>query len=166
MLRKNKKGSALDLIFIGVILLFFAVVLLVGFKVSSEFNTQVQSQAGMPTEARTASSTLVGYYPGVIDNMFLLLSIGLAIAVLILAALVRIHPIFVPLYIISLIFFIFLSGVFSNIYQEMAASPELATEAAQLVITSHILEYLPLIIGIIGTILMVIQYKTWKMNVS
>lgn len=163
-LRKNKKGSVTDLILIVVILLFFGIVLLVGYKITTEINTHIQANNDLPTEAKTASTTLVSYYPGIMDNVFLFLTIGLAIVSFVLAALVRIHPIFIPFFIIALIFLIFLSGVASNVYQEMSADSNLVTQANNLTFITYILEYLPLIVGVFGTILMVVMYKTWSVN--
>jgi len=163
----NKKGSLQDLILIGVILLFASITILLGFKIMTEIDSQIQSSGVIDdydtgSHAQTASSTLKGYYPGVIDNTFLFLAIGLSMVTLILAALVRIHPMFIALFLIGLLIVIFVTGIFSNIYQEMAANSQLATEAAQLIFISHIMEYLPFIVGIIGFVLMVVMYKTWK----
>lgn len=158
----NKKGSIQDLMLIATILLFFGMVLLIGFKISTEMNTQLQSSDIITTEGKEAASTLVGYYPGVLDNTFLFLAIGMAMVTLTLASLVRIHPIFIPFYIMGLIIIIFVSGIFSNIYQSAAAQTEMIALADQLVFTSKILTFLPLFVGIIGTILMIVLYKTWK----
>ena len=116
----------------------------------------------IPTEAKEASTKLVGYYPGIVDKTFLLFAVGIAIATLALAALVRIHPIFIPFYFIGLVVVIFMSGLFSNIYQQMAANSQLATEATQLLFITRILETLPLIVGVFGIILMAIMYKLWR----
>ena len=163
----NNKGSIQDLILIAVVLLFAAITILIGFKVMTEINDNLQTSSVLETydtdsHARTASSTLAGYFPGIIDNSFLLLAIGLAMITLVLAALVRVHPMFIALFFIGLLIVIFVSGVLSNIYQEMAATTQLSSQATQLVFISHILEYLPLFIGIFGFILMAVMYKLWK----
>jgi len=163
----DKKGSLQDLILIGVILLFGSITILLGYKIVSEFDDKFQSSdviAKYDTDnhARDASTTLKGYYPGVIDNTFLFLAIGLSIITIVLAALVRVHPMFIPLFFIGLIIVIFVMGILSNIYQEMAANPNLAEQAAQLTFIGHIMEYLPFIVGVFGFILMVIMYKLWK----
>jgi len=163
MLRKlNKKGSIQDMVFIGVVLLFLAMIVLFGFKIVSEFNDKVQTMPGMPESAKASTTSLLSNYSGTIDNTFLLLTIGLAIGALILASLVRVHPIFIPFFWISLIFVIFICGILSNIYQETAAAEQLAPLADQLTFISHILEYLPLIVGVIGHILMAVLYKLWS----
>jgi len=161
-IRRNKKASALDLIFIGTAVLFFGLVVLLGFKVLSEINTIVQANTDIPTEAHTSTAQLRGYYPGIVDNSFLFFVAGLSMVALILAALVRVHPIFIPLFIIALIFIVFISGILSNIYQEMAADSNLTAEADELTFISNILTYLPFIIAIIGTLMMAIMYKLFQ----
>lgn len=158
----NKKGSIVDLVLIGVGLLVFGIAVLLSFKIVNSFNTEVQTNADIPAEAKTSTTQFAGHYSGIIDNSFLFLVIGLAIGAFILAAMVRIHPIFIPIFFIALLFIIFMCGVFSNIYQEMAATTELASEANQLIFISYILEYLPFIVGLLGIVLMIVMYKTYQ----
>lgn len=165
--RKGKKGSIQDLALIIAIVLFLGIVVLVGFKVVSEFNDEIQSSSAVAefdtgSHARDATATLVTDYSGIIDNVSLLLVVGLCLVSLMLAVAVRIHPVFIPFYFIGLLILIFVAGAASNIYQEMAATTQLATQADQLIFISHILEYLPFIIGIFGIILMVVMYKSYK----
>lgn len=162
--RLNKKGSIQDIIMIGAILLFFGVIILIGSKVTGEWNDAIQLRTDIPANAKTATSTLSGHYGGAMDYGFLLLAIGLGMATIILAALVRIHPIFIPLFFIGLVMIIVLSAVMSNIYQEMAENAELTAYADELIFTSHILTYLPFIVGIFGLILMVTMYKLWSVG--
>lgn len=162
--KKNKKGSLQDIIVIGAVLLFFGMILLFGSKIMGEFNTKIQAHPDIPTEAKTASTTLNGHYSGTLDYGFLLLTVGIGMATLILASLVRIHPVFIPLFFIGLVLVIFLSAIFSNIYQEMAANSALTSFADKLTFTSHILNFLPLIVGIFGILLMIVMYKLWSVN--
>lgn len=158
----NKKGSILDILFIAIGVTILGIVLLVMFMISSNVNAQFSAQSIVPQESKDATAKVVSLFPGILDKSMLFLTIGLAIGAFILAALVRIHPIFIPLYIITLIIIIFLAGMLSNMYQEMAARPEFAGFAAQLIITNQILTALPLIVGVLGTILMIVQYKIWS----
>lgn len=164
-LQKNKRGSLTDLIFLGVVLTFFAVIILIGFMVISNFNTQLQASVpGLPTEAVTSLNTIENTFSGTLDNTFFFFAIGLGIVTIVLAALVRVHPIFIAFYIVGLVFTIFFSGVFSTIYQEMAASPTLSTYASQLNIINTTMTYLPWVVAIIGTLLAIIMYKNWKVG--
>ena len=149
--------------FIGVVLLFFGVLALVGFKIVSEYDDFVQTNSDMFDSHGVAASTSVkNTYTGAIDNGFLLLTFGMAIATLALALMVRIHPIFIPFFLIGLVIVIILAGVMSNIYQEMAENPVLASEASQLVFIDNILSILPMFVGIFGFLLMILMYKLWK----
>jgi len=165
--KRNKKGSLLDAVTIGALLLVFAVGILISYKIMNEFNTKMQDSATLDkmvgaNRSKAALNQLTGFYPGVIDNSFLLLTIGLAIVALILAMLVRIHPVFFVFYFIMLAIIIFISGIFSNIYQRMAQSTAMSDVASQLIFTSHILEYLPFIVGIVGMLIALVMYKSYQ----
>ena len=160
MLRKrNKRGSLLDIMFIMIVILVFAVIILITFKITSSINDMVADIPGITAEATASTQAITDHYSGVVDNSFLLLTMGLGIASLALAALVRVHPIFIPIFIIALIGLIFISGIVSNIYQEMAEETTLQTEADQLTFISLILNILPMVVGVFGTLMMIVMYK-------
>ena len=162
MIFKGKKASIQDIVLMIGVVMFFAIIILISFKVTSEFNTHVLSDTNIPTEAKVATASLTQVYPGVMDNMFLLFTIGMGLVAIILASLVRVHPVFMIFFFIALVFLIFISGTVSNVYSEMASNAQLSTEANQLTMTSHIMTYLPFIVGIIGIVLMIVMYKTWS----
>lgn len=170
MKRMGKRGSGLDLLWIAVILFVFSLLVVIGYKISSEINTEIQSNSAVQQfdtdgKARAASSTLTSHYPGVIDNTFLFLVFGLAIASFILAAMVRIHPIFYVFFLILWAIIIFLSAIFSNIFQEIAAQQEFAAVVADLTFISSVMTALPWFVGILGTILAIVMYKTYQNNI-
>jgi hypothetical protein len=158
----NKKASLQDIGMAAIIVVVVGIMILFGAKFMTELNTKVQANNVITTDGKIASSTLTAHYSGAIDNSFLLLAIGLSMGALILAALVRVHPIFIPIYILLLIFLIFVCGIFSNIYQEMAATSEMTATADTLTFVTNILTYLPLIVGVIGSLLAIIMYKGYK----
>ena len=163
---ENKKGSVQDLIFLILVLTFFAFATLIGFRIHSGINDQIQTNDMVDTYGKEASTQLNGLYTGTFDNIYLLLAIGMSIVALILAALVMIHPIFIIFYLIAWVIVIFISGVFSNLYQEMASNPSLIAYADQLVIITSVMTYLPLIIGIVGGLLMVFSYKIYRLRIA
>ena len=163
-LTRNKKGSLQDIVFFIGVCVAFAVLILIAFKVVTELNDRFQIDDNIPSEGKTASSTLTNYYPGVIDNSFLFFTIGLTMVILILAALVRIHPIFIPFFFIGWVILIFVSGVASNIYTEIASEPEFITLGNDLTFITNLLTILPLLVGVLGMVLMVIMYKQWQVS--
>jgi len=160
--QRNKKGSLLDIIFIAIGMLIFAVTILVAFKVVSEWNKGINAHGDIPTEALASTQRLSDTFTTTIDGSALILCIGMTLGAFILASLVRVHPIFLVFFFIALVFVIFFSAVFSNVYMEMAENPSLSAEADQLTFISYILKFLPFIVGILGTILAVVMHKMWS----
>ena len=158
----NKKGSLFDVLFLAGSFLVIALAILFGFLIMSNFNDHFQASSVITIEGKTASSTLTGYFPGIVDNVFLFLVIGSAMAALVLASMVRVSPIFIPFFIVMLIFFTFITGILSNIYQEVAGNTNVVAYANQLMFISTVMEYLPLMVAAIGILLMVIMYKVNK----
>lgn len=166
-LYKGKKASIQDLIFIATILFGFSIMVLIGFKISTELNDRFQTDdtlAEHDPENRSKDSfeQINNMFPNVIDNSFLFLAVGLSIVAFALASMVRIHPVFFIFFIIILVIIIVISGVFSNIYQEMALNDEMAAVAGQLIFITNILRFLPFIVGTMGMILSLVMYKTWQ----
>ena len=167
MRKVNKKGSLVDLFYIAIVLVFFGVAVLIGTKIATEFQSGIASNptfvANAP-DAITETNNLVNNYTYAINSSFLFITVFFVIATLTLAALVRIHPIFIPIFLIALTFLIFFCGVMSNIYAGVAETTEMTATAEQFVIMHNILIALPFIVGIIGIILMVIMYKSYEIG--
>ena len=159
---KSKRGSLQDLIFIAVVIFFFSIVLLVSYKVTNEFNSHISGMDNIPAEAKTAADTLEGHFPGILNNAFLFLSIGIALVSVALAAMVVVHPIFIPFYFIGLVITIIMSGIWSNVYEEISLHAEFSALSANLVIPATVMSYLPFIVGVFGMIIMVVMYKVWR----
>lgn len=161
-IKGNKKGSVEDLLYVGVALFIMAVVILVCFRISTSLNTEFQASDKVDTYGKSAHQQITNLYPGIVDNSFLFLTVILSIGALILAALVRVHPIFLPIYLLAWMFVIFLCAVFSNAYQEMAANADLAPLAAQMTYMNQVMTTLPFIVGIVGALLAIVMYKAYK----
>ena len=166
-LRRNKKGSIQDVIYIIVSLVAVIIVSLLVYKIFNEVNNKFQDNDDITTRGKTAANQIENHFTGVLDNSFMLLFIGLAIAAIALAALVRVHPVFFVFFLILLVILIFLSGVFSNIYQKIASNPEMddandpgSLLADKLTFMTYIMRFLPFITGVIGFIMAFIMYKS------
>lgn len=160
--KMNKKGSLVDIVYIIVVVFVFGVVILFGAKVLNSFNTEVATITGIPAEAISANTKLEGHYGGVMDNMTMFLLIGFGISALVMASMVRIHPAFFFIYFIMLIVVIVISAVMSNVYGEIAESSQLTGIADTMFMTGKILQFLPIIIGVFGTILSIIMYQGYR----
>ena len=156
----NKKGSLQDIIQIGVIMLVMGVTLLIGLNVWNSFTTEFANQT-TNAQALQSNAEMTGIYTGTMDNSMLFLMVGLSIVSLILASAVRIHPVFFVFFVFVLVILIFIGGVLSNVYLEMANQPEFTDEAEQLVFTTNLIGKLPWFIGILGFLIAVIMYKNY-----
>lgn len=159
---KGKRASVDDLIYLIMIVVAVGIIILIGFNFMDKFNGAVQGMSSFNANAKAATNAVTQKFPGVVDGTFLFLTIGLCIVALALAFLVRLHPIFFIFYIIFVPIIIYISAAFSNLYQEAAASAALADVASRMVFMSHIIQYLPMIIGIFGFLLAFIMYNTWR----
>jgi len=158
----NKKASLLDLFFVSGVVLFFVIFALISFKVVSEWDDGVQDLDIFPSTSKDASTEIKSFYSGVIDNTFLFFVLGMGIGTLILAAMVRVHPIFMIPAILVYALLIFFGGVVANIYHEFASTTELIAQANQLTFISNIMTYFPVVIGVFGALLMIVMYKQWE----
>ncbi len=162
---RNKKGSLQDIILMGIVLLFFSVVVIIGLKVATEFKSNIDSNDAFDVgDSREMVGESITKYTRAVDNMFLFLVFFMGIVTLILAALIRVHPIFIPLFFIGLVMTIFLTAVFANIYSEVSSDTELSSITAGLPFMNNIMLILPVIVGVFGFFMMFILYKLWSIS--
>ena len=166
---KNKKASIQDVIYIIIAIVVITVGSLLVYKIHDEINQKIQESDDVTARGKDSMQELENMYTGVLDNSFMLLVVGLCIAAVALAAMVRIHPVFIVFFIIVLVIIIFLAGVFSNIYQKVASN-EMMVEANdstvyladRLTFMTYTMRFLPFITGLIGFIMAFIMYKSWQ----
>jgi len=171
MKKINKKGSLVDLFYFVIVLAFFSVAILIGTKIAADFHTGISSNPTFQNDAPDAityTGELVDNYTFSINSAFLFLTVFFIIATLALAALVRIHPIFIPLFLLGLIFLIFFCGIMSNIYATVAESEPMNEVGSSItdryIIMHNIMIALPFIVGIIGIVLMIVMYKNYAIG--
>lgn len=157
--RRNKKGSLLDILFVGITLLVISVIILICFTIYGNIKSEIDDADVMTTSGTHAMEQVENIFPTVLDNTYLILMIGMAIVAFIFAALVRVHPIFMVFFFIMLVFVIFFAGVFSNIYQGIAIEGQMSTYADKMVFMTFVMEFLPFIVGILGSALALFMYK-------
>ena len=156
----NKRGSLTDLAMIAAALFAFCVMMLLGYKMVNAFNTEIQTMPEIPQNAKTSTDKMEAHFPGILDNSLLFLAVGLGIVAFALAALVRVHPVFIFFYLVLIE--ILVCGALSNVYEEMASSPQLITLASNLTFATILMRWLPLIVGTIGSLLAIVMYKSWR----
>ena len=158
-MRRKRRGSVQDLMYIVVVMFVLATVCLIGYTIGSKFMEKVTTTDSMPTEAVTIGNQVNGYYTSVLDKALPVILIGMCVVAIVLATLVRVHPAFIVFFIIAWVFVIVIAAVMSNAYVDLAAGSQVAGYASNLVMTAFVLKWLPWIVGVIGVVLMFILYK-------
>lgn len=164
-LKNNKKGALIDIAFYGLVMTIFAIVVIVSIYIAGEMNTKINEMSDtFPENSIKSTNAVVVKATNTLDSSFMLLVVLLGIFTLVLAALVRVHPIFIPFFFIGWLVTIFVAGIFSNIYQGVADSAQLAGTVNSLSYMNTIMDLLPMVIGIFGILLMIVMYKLWSVE--
>lgn len=154
-----KKGSITDLPFIiGGIFSVALIALLVTFLVNN-LNDEVQDIDMFNSNAKSASSKMADDFPNVMNGGILFIFFGLVFVSFILAALVPIHPIFLPFYLLEYVILIWLSAGIANAYQTITELSVMASTAAQYDLAIFFFHYFPYAVGLVGALLAIIMYK-------
>lgn len=157
---KGKKADASAIILILIIIFFIAVSFLVVNYVGIEFiwimeNTVLNETAATATIAegmRTVTTKTI-------DNGFLLIFAFLIIGIIVSSFLIRIHPVWLFIYIIFLAAGIFLAVLLGNTYQKLIAVNSLAVAVANIPKTVWIMQNIVKVILATGALSMIVIFS-------
>lgn len=158
-IRKNKRGDVTEFILILVILFFIAVSFLVVAYVTDVFEDTIDETALNNTAvAQSAKSQLSNMSSNTIQRGFVIFFVFIVIGMMILSFLIRIHPVFIFLYIIFLAISIFLSIFLSNAYEQLVNTGALALVASKQTMTNWIWSNIVIIELAVGAMSMIITF--------
>lgn len=152
---KMKKGTMLDLIFILPLILIIFVAGLVGMKAYNSFFES--SNSSMNAQTRTITTSAGGVFTNM-DYILTIMIFGMFLAVIISAIFIESHPMFFFASLLLLVITVFIAAPFANAYLSIKDEGTLSTEIASLSMSGYMLEYLPILVGVIGTIVIVVLY--------
>jgi len=159
----NKKGQLGDAIYIlgGIVGLAFAI--FISFTVYTQFNTEWQNITDVPTESKETVAKFGSYFKGM-ENAFIILIVGLTIALVISAFLIPSTPALLFVNIIGLIVLAIIGGFYSYIFKTVISSDiMLTTTGIQYPVISHIMNYFHYYcVGLI-IILTIVAYGKYKL---
>jgi len=161
---KNKRGSIQDIAYFIGIVLTISILFLFGYKIMSSVNDGFQASDQINDDGKDSFNRMTNLYPGVMDNSVLLIVAILMIGTLGLAALIRVHPIFIIFFVIFLLALVIVSAICANVYIGIASADGMTQFADNMPIMTFVICYLPWIIAIFGIILAIIMYKNYSEN--
>jgi hypothetical protein len=146
------KGQVIEIIIFFVILGVAFIALLIGSEVYDKF---LESGKWPTTSVGNATRTGVESSFDVINYGMVFLIAGFAVAMIVGAFIIRVHPIFAIASILILIFVIVVAAPISNAFMGIATSDTLSGHAEEYSIASHVMGALPLIAAVIGILVII-----------
>lgn len=158
----GKRGSIQDIGYVMIAILVISILFLVGYKVMGSINIGLQASDQLTDDGKDAANRITNIFPGAVDNSVLIILICLMVGTIALAAMVRIHPIFIVFFVIFLLVLVIVSASFSNIYINIANAEGMTEYAENMPIMTFTISYLPWIVAIFGIILAIFMYKNYS----
>jgi hypothetical protein len=150
------KGTVFDLLPIMLILFIFGFVVLSVSNVATKFKTSIDA-SNVENPTMQLNTTYIEASQNAVNTFnygFVFLGFGLALAAIIGASMLNVHPGFVILAIIVSVVFIILSGMLSDVFTGTASS----LGVTNFPLMSLLMEKFPIFIAIVSTLIVVVLY--------
>jgi len=159
----NRRGSVTDTLFYVVVIFLLSLLTILGYRVITDVNDNLQTQDAIPTAAKSRLQSFTDNYATLFDYAFLVVVIFLFIAVLLSGMLVDVHPAVYFIAVFLLFFVITVAAIFGNAYVEFEENTALTTYAADFTIIPFVLHNYVQIIIVFGFAIAVITYARVKL---
>lgn len=157
---RGKKGDATDITLFLIMIFFlavsFIVVLFVNSKLQTVIGTTVLNQSDSATTIYSAFNTINTI---TVQRAFVVMFALFIIGIMVSAFMVRVHPAFIFIYIITLSFAIFIAVYLANTYQMIIETEQLATIASQQTMITYIMQHIIKILVGVGALSMIIVFS-------
>ena len=156
----NRKGDATDIIFFGIIIFFLAVSFVVVIFVNNIL-TGVISDTAL-NESAAAPRILDGFNhvnQTVTQRGFVIMFAILIIGQLVSAFLIRVHPVFIFVYLFTLVMSIIDAVYLSNLYQAIIENAQFAAIATNYPMITYIMQHAIAILIAVGSLGMIITFS-------
>lgn len=156
----NRKGDATDIIFFGVIIFFLAVAFVVVIFVNTKLSEVVSGT--VLNQSAAAPAILEGFNninQTVTQRGYVLIFAILIIGQLISAFLVRVHPVFIFVYLFTLVMSILNAVYLSNLYQAIIENAQFAAIASNYPMITYIMQHAIKILVAVGSLGMIVTFS-------
>lgn len=150
MISESKKGFIGDTLTLIIFFFIIAVVILAMYKVIGNVKTSFDSTDGIADASKTIMTDYNNNYVGLWDGIFGFLLIGLSIAAIASAFFVDTHPILLPIVIIVLAIYVFISAAVANAYYAVESAGSFVSFAESFTIMHFVLSHLAFYAAIMG----------------
>jgi len=156
----NKSGSLLDGMQIIIILFAMAFIIIMSFFVLNEFKEKSGDRLDNTASQYAllqGENTLLGF-----DGLFVFILIGLILATIIGAYFINTNPIIFWVSIILLFIFITISGILSNVFEQVVADDVLNASAANYPAINYVMGNIPIVILVIFALTAIALWAKWR----
>jgi hypothetical protein len=154
----NKRGDVTEIFTFLIILFFLAVAFLVVGFANNEIKNVIDEELSSTTTGNRSSEQLDNINTNSIQTGFVVIFGFVIIGMMISSFMVRIHPIFIFMYIIFLATAIFLAVPIANAYQLISEADVLEATAANQSMIVWVMEHLVLITLGVGALSMIVVF--------
>lgn len=148
--KKRKGNIAIDLILFIILIFGFALAGIFLNMITTDLNTAIQNDTAIGTEAKDLMQTSTTGFPSLVNDLFLMIFIGLWIVMLVTAWFTDTHPIFFIFTALLIVFVIIIGMNISNTYQEITADVDVMSSADMFPNINLIMDNLGVIVLVIG----------------
>ena len=159
----GRKGNAIiDVIFIIIAIFGFSLASIIGYKIFTDINDEIQVEATFSNDSKEILDDLHGKYPPLFDGAFLVILIFLWIGGIIASFMVDSHPIFLVATIVLTVFVLFLGAIFSNSYEGISQSSDLSNYSSEFPITNFMMGNLYIIVLIMSISISLVLFGKFR----
>ncbi|MFA6074086.1 MAG: hypothetical protein WC758_08265 [Candidatus Woesearchaeota archaeon] len=155
----SKKGNPVDIVFLLVIVFFLAVSMVVALfmntKIQSIISTTELNSSGAYESINDSFNYINSF---VVQRGFTLFFGILCIGILVSSFLVRVHPVFIFIYIFTLVMAIFTSVYLANAYEMVVSNPQLSVFAVKYTMITWVMQHIAKILLAVGALSFIILF--------
>lgn len=151
----------MDLIFLVVTLVAFAILILVGTKAAMTINDAIQGTDFFDATSKNMSKEMIeNRMPNVLNYGFITVLVLLWISLLVITYVTDIHPAFLVIGLLLGLFIIYLMTQAANVYLDVSASSALVETASEFTIITWVMQHIiPIGLIIVFSVLVVAYAK-------
>lgn len=154
------KGSVADLFLIGFVFMFaLAIVAPIMFLVIDSVRTEA-GEAGINTTAFDKGIMSLK----VVDAGFIFFSVGVCVAAVLAAFMINTHPIYYYVTLILSIIMVYLSSLFSNIYEDVSTQASVASAYNEFSMMTLVMGNLPTILIVFSIFIAIAVYSRGRLT--
>jgi len=154
----SKKGQAQEILTYGIILFVLGIVIIIGFRLMTDINTQMQSADFISDQGKSGLNNFTNKFATVFDVAYFVGVILLAIIIIASVLLIDTNPIFLAVSIPALLAVLFANVILANALDDFGKSSAMVGLYDQLPLVQYVAGHWIQILAIVGSLALIFLY--------